>query len=338
MRVLIYAKSPCIRTYKEARGLKQNGVTTILAYTGKALPSRYPGLSVEEAFDEIVPIGSVYMPHFVEDRQISILHTAHPPDNSVRDLMGCGIPTVHDFHDLDSLLINDPLKLRYEGDAARFASGLVYVGSTMAEYVAEKYPNRAFMETYVMNAADDPDIPCKAARPWPRDEVHVTYAAAMPRWNEGHFRDIQKWTHQITAQGIHLHIHALIVKPELTSEANSNPYFHIEPIQTGQKLLASISRYDAGIIPHRGKDEGSRVHVNMSVPNKIFEYWQAGIPVIALTATETNRLIKSYAIGWRVKNFEGLRKVLSQNYYPTRNVITMREETQKLINLYEMLL
>lgn len=334
MKILFWGKSPCIRTYKEAKALRTHGLETMLAYTGKTIESRYVGLKAEDAFSEVFKADQVYMPHFVEDNDIDIIHTAHPPDVSVRNLLGCGVPIVHDLHDLYSLEGTDPTLFRYEQDAVGFASGLVYVSDLMEKYVKTTHSSVAIERCLISNAADD--IPfVKQSRPWPNNEIHVVYAAAMPHLGDGHFRDLQASVQDMCEQGIHLHVHALIVQKALKDLEAVNRCFHIEPHAVGAEMLSMLSKYDAGIIPHRSSNGSVRKHIGMSSPNKLYEYWQVGIPTICYDAKETRRVIDSYKLGWIADNFMNVKSLLKQTYKPNRTVITMKEEVSKLIALYE---
>jgi len=338
MKVLFWANSPCIRTYKEAKALNSHGVETVLAYSGKTLGERNHGLDVNDAFSEVLKAADIYAPHFMEDMGIDIIHTAHPPDCSVRDLLGCGVPIVHDFHDLYSLQRSEPFYLRTEKDAAQFASGLVFVTKRMASYVKKRYKSMALMNCLVANAADDLEFKPQS-RPWPLDEVHVVYIAAMPRWDELHYKDIKDMVDQLTGQRIHVHVYAFIVKPEIKDAADKNPLFHLEEPVVGAEKIGALSRFDAAVWPYReGLPSEMSAHVAMCCPNKLYEYWQAGIPVVCCGGKETRAIVETYKIGWMAKNFSDLRSVIVQKYKPTRKVITMRAEVTKLIKLYEDIL
>jgi len=337
MNIMFWANSPCIRTYKQAKALRSHGVKTVLAFTGKTVGNRYPGLCADDAFDKVVSASQIDVYHFVDDEKIDVIHTAHPPDDSVRKLCGAGVPVVHDFHDMYSLEKQDALLLRHEADAARYASGLVYVTESMEAYARETYPNRAFSYRTIANAADDIKW-TPAVRPWPKDELHIVYVAALPRWDEGHFRDMKTITEQITAQGVHLHVHAIIVRPDIVIASQTNPLFHLEPASVGAEMIGLLSRYDAGIWHQRSDDPVTARLLNMCSPNKLYEYWQAQIPVICIQADEPRKVVTTYRTGWMVKSYRNIIPLFENRPTPTRQAITMREEVTKLISLYEEIL
>jgi len=342
MKVMFWAKSPCIRTYKEAKALRSRGLETVLGYTGKTIGDRYPGLDASHAFDEIVKAGTINPFHFVDDNKIDVIHTAHPPDDSVRLLRGCGVPIVHDFHDMYSLETDDPELRRHEADAVAYADGVVYVSNTMKEYSVSMYPSRVPVDRVVANAADDIQFE-RLPRPWPEDEIHVVYVAALPRWDEGHFRDLRQLVEMLTAQRIHLHVHAIIRKPDLVDAARENPFLHLEETATGSRMASLLTRYDAGIwhqwvFGSTVGDRRTRVLLDLCSPNKIYEYWQAGIPVLCYKARDIAKIVSRYKLGQVVKNYRNVRPLLERPYCPTREPITMMEEAAKLVSLYEEVL
>lgn len=342
MKVLFWANSPCIRTYKEAKALRSRGLVTVLAHTGREISDRYPGLDAADAFDDVVKAGAMNPYHYVDDKKIDVIHTAHPPDDSVRILKGCGVPVVHDFHDMYSLETDDPALRRHEADAATHADGLVYVTGRMEEYAASMYPNRTPVSRVVANAADDVEFE-RLPRPWPEGEIHIVYVAALPRWNEGHFRDL-KWLVDILApQEVHLHVHAIIRRHDLLDAARDNPFLHIEETAIGPRMVSLLTRYDAGIWHQRSFGSGpesvrTRRLLDLCSPNKIYEYWQAGIPVICCTARDPAKVVSRYRIGQVVKTWRNIRPIIERPYCPVREPITMREEAAKLVSLYEEVL
>jgi glycosyltransferase involved in cell wall biosynthesis len=61
-----------------------------------------------------------------------------------------------------------------------------------------------------------------------------------------------------------------------------------------ERLLGLTSACDLGL----SLDKDSNVNYRFSLPNKIFDYLRAGIPVLASNLTEVRRIVDSYGTGW----------------------------------------
>ncbi len=62
------------------------------------------------------------------------------------------------------------------------------------------------------------------------------------------------------------------------------------------ELLAHTAEADVGVTLLQDTCENHR----LALPNKLFEYVAAGVPVVASALPETERLISRYGIGWCV--------------------------------------
>jgi glycosyltransferase involved in cell wall biosynthesis len=63
------------------------------------------------------------------------------------------------------------------------------------------------------------------------------------------------------------------------------------------ELLASTAQADVGVTLLQDTCENHR----LALPNKLFEYIAAGVPVVASALPETERLIGAYGVGWCVR-------------------------------------
>jgi glycosyltransferase involved in cell wall biosynthesis len=64
-----------------------------------------------------------------------------------------------------------------------------------------------------------------------------------------------------------------------------------------EELLAHTAEADVGVTLLQDTCENHR----LALPNKLFEYIAAGVPVVASALPETQRLVERYAIGWCAK-------------------------------------
>ena len=117
LRILFLHPQPCIRMYKEAKGLKNRGFNIILAHQGTDLNAKY-GYG-NELFSEIIklPVRSYYFPidymnikkyrvieSIVKDNHIDLIHSHNAGDLlTVAAKRFTDIPVIHDTHDMVTL-------------------------------------------------------------------------------------------------------------------------------------------------------------------------------------------------------------------------------------------
>jgi glycosyltransferase involved in cell wall biosynthesis len=112
-------------------------------------------------------------------------------------------------------------------------------------------------------------------------------------------------------------------------------------------LLAYTSEADVGVTLLQDTCENHR----LALPNKLFEYIAAGVPVVASALPETQRLVQSYDVGWCAAPDDqeavtaALRRALDERRDPARRqrlAIAARElrwdrEQLRLVELYRRL-
>jgi len=83
---------------------------------------------------------------------------------------------------------------------------------------------------------------------------------------------------------------------------------------------------------------------DVAMPNKLFEYLSAGIPVIALNARETGEFIEYHGVGISVKTVDEIkerwdeREECQRNVMLKRNQFTMEKHIEKVLDLYKEVL
>jgi glycosyltransferase involved in cell wall biosynthesis len=112
-------------------------------------------------------------------------------------------------------------------------------------------------------------------------------------------------------------------------------------------LLANTAEANVGVTLLQDTCENHR----LALPNKLFEYVAAGLPVVASALPETERLVADYGIGWTVAQHdpvavaEGLRAALAGGRDPAlraRIAVAAAElrwslERARLLGLYDLL-
>ena len=347
MKVLFVQKHPCIRNYKIAVALKKKGVQVDLAYTHLPISKMYPGLS-DSVYSKNIHASSVY-----EIRKLAssydVVHSHNEPDDFTIGLLGIDPPLIHDTHDMISLrpIPNvDKQKMLAEKEelANRAAKGRVYVSEYMLKVALERYevePERCLVYGNYANKEDIPENLWEC----PKDGIHIVYQGGVNlpgghRWYGDIFGALNK-------AGIHVHVYPSPVygmsKSRLGSESyfTKSPYLHLHASVSPEKLIKEMVQYDAGIIPFNITNE-NRLFLNQSMPNKLWEYLGAGLPVIAPRLYSLEKFINETGAG---VIYDAPRDIINQiGRLATikasgvrRHIKTHDDEIGNLISFYRLL-
>ena len=153
-------------------------------------------------------------------------------------------------------------------------------------------------------------------------EIHLVFAGGPLKSSDGriHFLDI---VHQITLQGIHLHTYGECVDkkdtPLFVEEERRNRYYHFHKKERVDKLNKELSKYTYGINP----DFYDTSIINplwpkTSVANRIFNYIEAGIPIIINKDAEyMSELVKENKIGFVIgyEDLKNIKEMINQQDY-----------------------
>jgi len=133
---------------------------------------------------------------------------------------------------------------------------------------------------------------------------------------------------------------------DVRQAAANHPNIHLCPMVPPSQVLAYTTQADIGLI---GMEDTCLNH-RLSLPNKLFEYLVAGIPVIIPDFPEMRRLVDRYQCGWSwcggTASFGKLILSLSKQEVCERklcaasagNGVSWENEEQNLLRLYQRLM
>ena len=333
MQVIFASHHCCVRVIKEGLALIKAGVDV------KFLQHQFSN----EAFINLVPECSFYrdvneyafkLAHLC--RNADLIHVHNEPDwlgHIAVDVVKGEIPVVFDAHDLNSIrrgeVYEDERKSLDVCDAFIFPSK-PYMDMTVERYALTKPCD------VIYSMCNDNVLEFEAL---PRVNG-IVYEGGIVGENQGdafEYRNYMPLARELTKQGIPLFLYGL--DPELQTE-----YGNAGAVPMGRlgyfTLLKQLSRFDWGFlgscVPH--------IQWETAMPNKLFEYMAAGIPVLAFNAGESAKFIREHNVGIVLDSMEQIGDIYSKHaeyrqiVAEKRHLWTMESQTEKILALYKEVL
>ncbi len=360
MRVLFLQRQPCIRALKYAQGFT-NGfgqkVEVVFAYLGKTLTEFY-GCG-DELFKEFVKLDRKDperdIKDAVRDYDIDIIHSHNAPDFLTASALqsGSNVPVIHDNHDVLSLRKTkygigsvDPADVKVlaiERFVNEQSDGRIYVNEGLSHYVEQKYqvdPNRDLVfPNYVSRCA----IPTRLANKVSDEDgqIHIVYEGTVDTQIPGSHYDLTGIFEEMAANKMHIHIFVSRPNEDLKALSETSEFMHYHGHLTPNTLLQEITKYDFGWAGFNAAK--NRAHLNVTLPNKLFEYIACGLPVLSFPHRTQKRFIEKHQVGLVIQDIEELAEVLNtdaaheirQTVLQKRHDFTIEENIEAVENFYE---
>jgi glycosyltransferase involved in cell wall biosynthesis len=364
LKILFLEPQPCIRALKYAIGLRhvhENNVSLYFGHTGYSL-SRLYGFG-EEYFDEITQLDpekigddvrriiNKYKPHVIHSHNAPNILTLTAID------IAKDIPVIHDVHEVLSIhnsgFFRDDdeqrlLKYREEERrACEESDGRIYATDGIRRYIQQQYNVDAQNDAVFYNYASASVMPqhFKHKISSKDKETHIVYIGCVTSVVKGSHYDLREIFRKIADHKIHIHIYPTsdhITKSNRTYRklAKRNRFIHCHDTLDCKNLLYEITQYDLGWAGFNGVKNGN--HLDLALPNKVFEYISSGLPVIAFPYKTIQHFIEKYDVGLIIKDVDELPEALENvniselegKAMRTRHKLTVESKIPKLVDFY----
>jgi len=349
LKILFVQRNACIRNGKMAMALTARGHQVGLAFQNETL-ERY-GLS-DDVYTDIIrlprstAIGKLAESLAVAGAEYDIIHCHNEPDQFTATALGVfggRKPVIHDTHDLISLRgeAGESWHVKYfEHMAIQYADGLIFCSDEQlgqAQRIHNPSGNRAVV---VRNCVSESHLPSEFLTKITDtfDGFNIVYQGGVRvkgyRDYRGLFRELAE------LPGVQIHIYPAFPVDEYELLADEVKRIHYYDPIAPDKLLTELTQYDAGIIP-LNVDDTTREMKNASLPNKLFEYLAAGLPVIARDLRQLRKFITEHECGILFNNVGDIADRIGEVKnieIGDQHTFMMKGEVVKLEQLYWHLL
>ena len=222
-----------------------------------------------------------------------------------------------------------------ESDARIFSS------PCMLDYAKHRYkidgPNLVFLN-YILKE----EIPSSSREKLSNKigGVHIGFAGNITISDR--YRNFLPFFMKLAKNKIHVHMHVVSGDEDslqvCKKAAEKNKYLHFYPPMSPKKVIESLSAYDFGILPF----ETELKYYDTILPNKLFDYIAAGIPIISSNVKCIKNFITKHNIGFYYKDLEDLTEKLkcidSTRFKVERTKFLMEKHIDELLDFYKKVL
>lgn len=346
MNILCLHPDPCMRAYKEMKGLKDKGINIILAHQGPNYTERFG--NGDEIFDKIVKLPNrlpfVFdflnikkynvLDKIVKENNIDLIHSHNGPDLlTVAAKRLTTIPVIHDTHDMESLIIS-PIRLEFkqaikncdvsslinhtlrkikwsyicklEKEANENSDGRIYVTPYTYEIARNKYSIDEEKSIVFQNYVLQNHIPKEIPAKLSDADNEIHVVYEGAVGGIGGHRDYTTIFKKLAKNNIHIHMYVWS-----WDQNNIEIYKNLQKINPCIHFHGTLGSEQllSGIAKYDFgiiPFQGSEELLDSALPNKLFEYISCGLPVLAPRYKSMEQFIEENELGIIFDNIENL--------------------------------
>ena len=353
MRVLFLRPQPAIRSLKYVLAFNNvnAGIEPYHAYTAKTLTQLY-GYG-DECFKKFVRLDSRSLgddlKQLIKDLSIELIHSQNAPDALTRVAIEVAheIPIIHENQDaislrqtpytpegrLDEQLVDERI-------ANKMCDARIHVSQGLLDYIRGKYDAKKeiVFHNYVSRSMVPPS--CMRKLSDANGEIHIVYEGTLSSFPGDHY-DLKEIFKDLAARGYQVHIYDSQGNQDYLRLAEMDDSIHYHGRKDPRQLLYEITQYDYGWAGFNAAK--NRDHLDVALPNKLFEYLASGLPVLSFPHRAQKEFLERECVGVVFEDLNGLEEKIKQeatleqvrsNVLRRRFELTMEANVKSVLDLY----
>ncbi len=308
MKILMVQDKPCVRNMKYAQAMLERGHNVDCAYTTghvtllknaegtwsihnvDAEIQEFPSKAHAIANHVLIHKGrygdafeNAYFAFHRDDLRLIIqrggydlIHSHNFPDTDTVKSLSHGVPVIYDAHDYYPWHKGDIKTLQVV--ATQQSDGRIFVTPYQATFAKQVCEYDEAFSTVFPNYTSRKVVPEKGMEKLSDSDgnVHLVYEGGASDFQH---RDFKAIFTTLTDYGYHVHCYLTANTGKYRDYFSGNPLMHIHDALPLNELMVAMTQYDAGIM-YFNLTEENKHHLFACAPNKMYEYWACGLPVI----------------------------------------------------------
>jgi len=228
-----------------------------------------------------------------------------------------------------------------------FCDGAIYTHCRVRDIAVEKYEIDASRTHIVENLPLESSLITERKEKLSKKdgEIHVVYEGDISFFDSRE-RDFYDYWRKLAEIGVHVHIYSALIRyPKIIQLIEENTYVHYEGNLSSADLALEMTKYDCGWMMFNNEEGIGNIHLNYCSTNKLYEYLNAGLPVIIGDSKCHRGFIDKYNCGGEL-NFEcdlisQLKKIASMKIsvnFIEKNGLTMDRQAIDILNFYKFII
>jgi hypothetical protein len=269
-----------------------------------------------------------------------VVHCHNEPDTFSMTMAVSDVPSVHDSHELMSVRGGVPYSKVEEAVANKFSNSRVYVSQYQADQAQHMYKFKDDEYVVFNSGILEDHIPDESLQKmgFASGEYHLVYEGGL-NLNSNTHRYMIDFFREIVEAGMWLHVYGLCTPDTragyVTQIENPRLVFH-NPLPPAD-LIKEMTQYDMGLCLFYVTPENQH-HLNSTLPNKLYDYLGAGLPVLTSPLDEMTAFLDEHKCGLTWTNAEEMKKLIPEACGRLKinpMDFTMEAQAHKLTEAYE---